>query len=373
MEKTVFDLVPELGRYMRIDDVKAGSRFINIEGEIREPLKENIRAVSMIFKESGFTPFFERTPRSSLSPHLLKVGMFSVRTIKQRTWLNWLLFAVTFLTTTFAGAFIVGANIFENPLMIWQGLPYSLAIILILGSHELGHYLTCRYYKMQATPPFFIPFLPPFGTMGAVIRMGLTPSRRALIRIGASGPIVGFLVAVAVSIIGIATADIGTHTKDVVQFGEPLAFKFLEMILKPELMAGRSVIEFLFKPVAQGGAELKMNPLVTAGWLGFFITALNLLPLSQLDGGHIAYGLLGKRRNIVIFATYALLAGVAFWFRSWNWLVWGVITLAFGFRHPPSEDEITTLGAIDVLIAVAALLILVLTVVPVPITIPPTQ
>lgn len=345
---------------MRIDDVKGSPRFMHVEGEINRPLKENVDAIRSTFKEAGFTPFFERNPGPALSPHLIKVGLFGVRAIKQRAWLNWLLLAVTVLTTTFAGAVLSGADVLANPLELWKGLPFAASLIFILGSHELGHYFTCRRYGVQATPPFFIPFLPPFGTMGAIIRMGLTPNRRALIRIGAAGPIVGFLAAIPVTVIGLMLSQVvpQTASEGMVQFGEPLVFKILGALV------------FGFIP---GTHTVMIHPVALAGWLGFFITALNLLPLSQLDGGHISYGLFGKKRIFITIATYALMAGVAFWFRSWNWLFWGVITVIFGFRHPPSEDEITRLEPVDFIIGIAALLILILTVVPVPIKVLPAK
>ncbi|MBN2379839.1 site-2 protease family protein [candidate division WOR-3 bacterium] len=371
-------LIPRLRDYMFISEVKTGVRFIYIEGELHQPHADNIKAMRAIVKDAGYTPFFENNRESDSAIHKLKIGLFSLRKVRQRFWLNWLLLGITAVTTTVAGAIWFGADIFTNPLLVYKGLPFAGALLLILGSHELGHYLTCRHYKMQATPPFFIPFLPflgwmsagqwivapSFGTMGAIIRMGITPHRRALVRVGAAGPIVGFIVALPVTIVGLALSYYQIpETAAGLMFDEPLIFKGLmwlvDLFRNPEALP-------------QAGEILHIHPIALAGWLGFLVTSLNLLPLSQLDGGHIAYGVLGRRRIWLTIATYALMAAaVIYTLLKYNqpsmWLVWGVITLIIGFRHPPSEDEITPLTRVDAVIAAVALAILVLTVMPVPI------
>lgn len=355
---SVAELISMIQPYMRIGEVKAGVRFIILEGQIYEPQIKNISAIRSIFKESGYTPLFEPNKGSTVDPHRLKIGLFSLKRVRQRPWLNWLLLGITLITTTVGGAMWAGADIFKNPLLIWQGLPYSIALILILGSHELGHYLTCRYYGVPATPPFFIPFLPPFGTMGAVIRMGLTTNRRTLVRVGAAGPIVGFLIAVPVTLVGLMLSEVVPQGSlaGVFQFGESLIFQLLTFVVKGPLGENSTIL---------------IHPIALAGWLGFLVTALNLLPLSQLDGGHIAYGLFGKKRIYLMIPVYALMVAAAFLFKSWNWLVWGVITIIFGLRHPPAADEITPLAPLDIVIAVVSFIILVLTVMPIPLQVIP--
>jgi len=355
---SVDELISRIQPYMRIGEVKSGVRFIILEGQIYEPQTENISAIRSIFKESGYTPLFEPNDGSTVDPHRLKIGLFSLKRLRQRPWLNLLLLAVTLITTTIGGALWADVDIFHNPLLIWKGLPYSIALILILGSHELGHYLTCRHYGVPATLPFFIPFLPPFGTMGAVIRMGLTTNRRTLVRVGAAGPIVGFLIAVPVTIVGLMLSEVVPQGSLVggFQFGSSLIFQLLAFLVKG--------------PVPETSTIL-IHPIALAGWLGFLVTALNLLPLSQLDGGHIAYGLFGKKRIYLMIAVYALMVATAFFFKAWSWLIWALITVIFGFRHPPASDEITPLSAADIVIAVAALIILVLTVMPIPLQIIP--
>lgn len=370
-------LIARIEPYIRVENIQGGLRFLTIDGQIYEPREENISIIRDILKKAGYSPFFERNASSPDAPHRLKIGKFKLRQVRQRTWLNWLMLAVTIVSTTIAGAMLEGVNLLADPLSIWRGLPFSFALLLILGSHELGHYFTCRRYGVQATPPFFIPFIPPFGTMGAVIRMGLTPNRRALVRIGAAGPIVGFLVAIPVTIIGILLSHYAVvpSTEGLMEFGEPLIFQGLQFLIKGsvpsimplELFSLAGIQGFLGGPLP--GLSFMIHPIALAGWLGFLVTALNLLPLSQLDGGHIAYGLFGKRRIYIVIATYAVMAAVSVIFRSWNWLVWGAITLVFGFRHPPAEDEITPLSTGDIIVGIVSLAILILTVMPVPIKI----
>jgi len=372
----ISELVSSLADHMHISDVKAGLRFVTITGEIHEPCNQNINLMRDKVKDEGYTPFFETNTESQDSRHRLKIGLFSLRKVKQRFWLNWLLLGITIVTTTVAGSIWYGADLLSNPLLIYKGLPFAGALLLILGSHELGHYFACRYYKMQATPPFFIPFLPfigwmsgaqwvlapSFGTMGAVIRMGITPNRRALIRVGAAGPIVGFLVAIPVTIFGLALSSYqAPEAAGGLMFSEPLIFKGLMWLVD------------IFRQVKpQTGEILHIHPIALAGWLGYLVTSLNLLPLSQLDGGHIAYGILGKKRIWLAIGTYGLMAAaIAYTFFAYSqpsmWLIWGVLTLILGFKHPPSEDEITPLSRGDIILAVLSLVILVLTVMPVPI------
>ena len=159
------------------------------------------------------------------------------------------------------------------------------------------------------------------------------------------------------SAIGLSFSEMIPQTEleeGMIRLADPLLFSLIQKVVMGDVPATHAVI---------------LHPIGYAGWVGLFVTALNLLPLSQLDGGHITYGLFGKRRIYIVIATYAIMAAVAVIFRSWNWLVWGAITLVFGFRHPPAEDEITPLSAGDIIIGIASLMILVLTVMPVPIKI----
>ncbi len=373
ISETIPEAITKIEKHMRIDTQRFGVRYATLDGQLFEPLQENINAIEQILKPVGITPFFELNKQPLSSPHRLKLALFKIKKVRQRFWLNWLLLGITLVSTTFAGAFWAEADFISNPWDILKGLPFSLSLIIILGAHELGHYLTCRKYGIPATPPFFIPFLPPFGTMGAVIRMGLINNRRSLIRIGAAGPIAGFIIAVAILIIGMVSAEVVPIDSYIAQlkpndsvflFGEPLIYKFFHYI----------VLSFKGKAfLPDTSLMLKMNPLIIAAWIGFLVTSLNLLPLSQFDGGHIAYGIFGKKRIFLMIPVYALMLLAAILLKAWVWLVWGAMSLIFGFRHPPASDEITPLTRLDFVIAVIALIILILSVSPMPLDVVPAK
>jgi len=225
-------------------------------------------------------------------------------------WLNVLLFALT------AGSiYVVG-----GPLM-------AVALLSILVAHEMGHYVICRRYGVDATLPFFIPFpvQMSFGTLGAFIRMrSHIPDRRALMDIGVSGPLAGFFVCLPVLVLGaleakFAPADIDPYG---MRFGEPLLFQWaLHLVRGP----------------TPEGMDVFIGPLGRAAWFGLFVTALNLMPIGQLDGGHMAYALVRERYRWVSRAGLAACL-VLLYFRP-TWLLWTLLLLALGRRHPPTRND----------------------------------
>ena len=278
-----------------------------------------------------------------------------------------LLFAATLLVTTLVGAghyygFQADFAAQLPPLDGWTtyltGLWYSLAILGILGVHEMGHYLACRYYRVDASLPYFLPA--PFlltGTLGAFIRIRQPiPNKRELFDIGIAGPIAGFLVALPVLAIGVSLSR-------VVRI--PEGFQGLELG-EPLLLKAMLWLAFGTPP---DGYSVNLHPTAFAGWFGLLATALNLFPLGQLDGGHIAYAVLGRRSTQVTYATIICLIGLSF--VSSSWIVWTVLTvgmlLAFGPRHPRTYDEDTPLDASRKWLAAFAVLMFVLSFTPAPI------
>lgn len=267
--------------------------------------------------------------------------------------LNLALLIATLGTTLFAGAMMEGADPLSQPLALLKGVPFSASLLLILGCHELGHYFTARAYGVQVSLPYFIPLpLPPIGTMGAIIKMrSPIPSRKVLFDIGIAGPLLGLVVALPVLVLGLILSPVKSMTGVVWQEGNSLAYLFLKWILKGPIPAGSDVI---------------LHPLALAGWLGLFVTALNLLPLSQLDGGHIAYAILGGRFRKVIWLFLGGLV-VLFFVSGWEgWLVWVVLTVALGLRHPPPLDDLTPLDPLRWWLALLALGLLVALLPPLP-------
>jgi membrane-associated protease RseP (regulator of RpoE activity) len=273
----------------------------------------------------------------------------------RRIWLNVLLFALTCVTTLFAGAFWAGGFNEDDPLrLLWSGAPFAATLIGILGTHEMGHYVYARFHRVDTSLPYFIPFLPPFGTMGAVIRMrSMIPSRRALLDIGAAGPLAGLVVAVPLLVYGLTLSEVratafepGGLSVERSPFNL-LLYWFLEGRWAPEggpsaWVKGNSLLYWLLKTAVFGaippGHDVFIHPIALAAWFGLFVTSMNLLPIGQLDGGHIAYALLGRRSEAVGRWSNRLLFIIGFF--SWQgWLVWAVLTRLMGVRHPPVAEE----------------------------------
>ena len=266
------------------------------------------------------------------------------------------LFLATLATTTWAGA----GGLWSDGASIVAGLWYSLPVLTILGAHEFGHYALCRKHNVAATLPFFIPAPPPLltGTFGAVIRIReLFPSRRALFDIGVAGPIAGFVAMVPFLYFGLALS----HVERVPQgpgmtlyFGEPLLLK---------------AFAFMRFGTLAPGYDIFLHPMGFAAWVGMLVTALNLMPFGQLDGGHLVYALIGRRAVFVSMATFGVAIALAIGSLSWiaPAVMMGVMAFAMGFRHPPAIDEDTPLDAGRTLVALGALVIFVVCFIPNPI------
>jgi membrane-associated protease RseP (regulator of RpoE activity) len=264
-----------------------------------------------------------------------------------------LLFVLTIGTTLLVGSINHGGDPFKHPLdLLLLGWPFSLSIILVLGSHELAHFLTARRLGVDATPPYFLPVPHPMtGTMGAFIRINSpVPTKSALVRVGVSGPLVGFLVALPVSFIGLLLSKpVAITGSQGIQLGSPLIFWLFSELLHPRLGSGK---------------DLLLHPVAFAGWLGLFVTALNLLPIGQLDGGHVAYAVFGKRWQKLSWIVIAVLALMSFFWLGWAF--WAVLVVVLGLRHPPPLDDLTPLSKADWRLVAAAVLIMVLTFTPAP-------
>jgi len=278
---------------------------------------------------------------------------------RDRYWLHILLFALTLVTTTFVGArlafdfdesispmsrddFEAFARLFREPGLLIHGLPYSLTLLLILIAHEMGHYVACRFYGVNASLPYFIPFPIPIGTMGAFIRIR-SPilTRAALFDIGVAGPLAGFLFALPAFAIGVAESKI---LPDVVSqgdliFGSPLLQQALEFLVFPGTPAN----------------DIYLHPIARAAWVGVLATALNLLPIGQLDGGHILYAFFSRHHKLLsrLFVAALIPLGIEY---SRSWLVWAALILFFGMRHPVIHDR-SQLGTNRILLGVLALVI----------------
>lgn len=279
---------------------------------------------------------------------------------RRRTWLHVLLFAVTFATTTAAGAWQAGVDLLSEPAGLMSGLPFSVTLMSILLVHEMGHYLTSRYHGVKATLPFFIPGPSFIGTFGAFIKMqSQMPDRRSLFDIGAAGPLAGLALSVPAVIFGLhlsAVETIPSSASDIA-VGSSLLFGFL--------------VRLAFGSFPEAGFTL--HPVAAAGWVGLLVTALNLLPAGQLDGGHVTYALFGRRYIWISRLTVVTILTLGI-MRLWDgWLVWGALLLFMGMRHPPPLDPETPLDPIRKFIGWFLLATLALTFTPVPFSPPDSE
>lgn len=254
-----------------------------------------------------------------------------------RPWLHWLLFGLTVLTTTWAGAAHQGINLLSEPERFTIGLPYSLGLLAILGVHELGHYFTARRHGMDVTPPFFIPVPFALGTFGAFIKMkSPAENRRALFDVAVAGPLAGLVVAIPALLIGLHSSTIlpAVAAPAATFFGGTSVGSSLLFALLAKLSLG-DALEF--------GHVLRLSPLAFAGWLGLIVTALNLLPIGQLDGGHTARAMFGQRigGTISSIAMWTLLLLALF---VWPALMmWAIIVFFIAGRGTPPLNDVTPL------------------------------
>ncbi len=332
----------------------------------------------------------------SISPLIHSRDIFVKRRSAAPSTREWILhsalFLLTFITTTFAGIVIASPEInvpppaasgllgyvlyipeyylrivssllsfaVLNPRVLTAGLIFSAALLLILTAHEMGHYLTCRYYGVSATLPFFIPAPPLFlaGTFGAFIKMkSPIPSRRALFDIGLAGPLAGFVTLLPIAWAGMLTlrAAPPQGSGDAIIFNDPLLFHMIAKVTGANL------------------ADALPNPFYMAAWIGLLVTSLNLMPVGQLDGGHGTFALFGPRAHKLIgrvaFITMALIAVLGFiWHRSPSGFLYAVLlAIMLKVRHP-SPDEMEPLGTARLVVAIITLIVFALSFYPFPIT-----
>lgn len=271
------------------------------------------------------------------------------------------LFCLTVFTTLWAGAYqaysgMVGGPVdflLAHPDRLWKGLPFAGTLLFILVTHEFGHYLLSKIHRVPASLPLFIPGPPHFiGTFGAIIRMrGPILNRRALFDIGVAGPLAGFVVAVVALIIGLRFSEVVDRTATFgLQLGEPLLLQFLSWIVIGPLPPQADVV---------------LHPVAFAAWFGLFVTSLNLIPIGQLDGGHVAYALWGARQRTMAFAIVPVL--IVLGFVGWpGWFVWAFMAGLWGLGHPPIRNPNLPLGTARIIVGWLALAVFVLTFAPIP-------
>ena len=271
------------------------------------------------------------------------------------------LFIATIFTTLWAGAYQpqpIGKPgpvdfLLSSPESLWSGVPFAVTLLIILVTHECGHYMLSRIHGVPASLPLFIPGLPYLiGTFGAIIRLhGPIMNRRALFDIGVSGPLAGFIAAVVALVIGLNLSTVVERTATYgMHFGEPLLFQVMTWLVIGPL------------PPQAG---IAVHPIGFAAWFGLFVTSLNLLPIGQLDGGHVAYALWGRHQRTMAFVIMPIL--IVLGYVGWpGWWLWAFMAGLWGFGHPPVHDLHVPLGRGRIVVGWIALAVFIVTFAPVP-------
>ncbi len=316
MDENLYNLIY---KYFNVYEVRREEDEVIFLGEPLAEVEEIYRGLFFEFAKRGY----EISIRRSLGE--FETTVKRMREKKEKKGLNLILFIATVFTTMFAGVLLYGINPFEHPLEIYKGIPYTIAIMGVLGTHEMGHYLMSRRKKVNTSLPFFIPFLPPLGTLGAVISMrGAMPDRRSLFDISVAGPFVGLILSIIVAFIGLSLPSPDIPQSAGFKLGIPPLFRIISYFTS-----------------YSGGI---INPIAFAGWVGMLATFINLLPVGQLDGGHIARAMIGRYHKLVSTIVPILLIMVGIFMTYFlhvndggTWIFWGFLTWFFsmlGSSHP---------------------------------------
>lgn len=300
------------------------------------------------FEQLGFTPVI----RADHSQTALIAIPVVFDPAPSRWIVNLVLFVLTIFSTLFVGAISEPNFVWPE---IWRGWPFSLSILLILGAHELGHYFAARYHKVAVTLPYFIPIPTIIGTMGAFIQLKApVKNRRALLDIGAAGPLAGLVFAVPILFIGLLTSPVGPLPPA----GYTLEGNSILYALAKIIVFGR------FLPA--GGVDVQLNQVAWAGWAGLFVTGLNLIPIGQLDGGHVAYVLFANKARRLYWPLIGGLVLLAVLTQTWSWTLWIFLLFIFGRVYAEPLDDVTPLDPRRRVVAIVALVLFLLVFVPIP-------
>jgi len=370
-----------LGIPQQPDVIRLRGRLLAASHQAYPQIANRLRAMN-------YTAVLRQEPGSDQDVLLVSPGVLPQES-GTRPWLNLLLFVLTILSTLFVGAtwsdqIPPGADTVWILTHLWVGWPFALSLMLILTGHELGHYFAGRFYRVPVSLPYFIPLpLPPLGTMGAVILMkGRSINRRQMLTVGLAGPLAGFVLAVPILLLGLNLSTVQPMTAPepgtmVFLEGNSLLYLLLKFTVFGQILPGSGGLASLPVALDQIGAALFgtfpidrgydvfVHPVALAGWAGLLVTGLNLLPVGQLDGGHILYSLIGQRAKMLTWPVIGLLLVMGFFLWS-GWYVWAALLFLFGRTHPEPLDDVTRLDARRKVLAVVMLVIFVLIFTPLP-------
>lgn len=309
------------------------------------------------YERRGYTPMIREE-----SEGLSLIGLPIVfQPDDSQKWINLVLLIVTILSTLFVGA-LYEAQTTAEIWQIWRGWPFALSIMAILGAHEMGHYVAARHHNVPVTLPYFIPMpLSAIGTLGAFIRLKApVNNRRALLDVGAAGPLAGLVVALPVLLYGLWTSTLITLPPDALLEGNSILYLLAKYAVFGQILPGN-------------GIDVQLNQVAWAGWVGLLVTGINLIPLGQLDGGHIAFTLFGEKAKLLFWPVigalllitgYSFLAGRP----AFTWLLWVGLLALMGRTYAEPLDNVTPLDPRRKAVAIGTLLLFILVFVPLPLT-----
>ncbi len=351
-----------------------------LRGRLLRPSHEFFATWVAKLRTLGYTPLLRRDGEEDPNRAVLHLMAGVPPKAHPRAWINGVLFLLTVASTLFTGSLYgpVAAELTSvwdlfRPANLLQGWPFSATLLSILAAHEFGHYFMARYHRVAVTLPYFIPMPFGFGTLGAFIQLKEPIlDRRKLFDIGIAGPLAGLIIAIPLLFVGLSTSPVDVPPAGVLiqREGNSLLYFYAKLAVFGKALPN---------PIT--GEDVFMNQVTFAAWIGLLVTALNLLPVGQLDGGHTVYALFGRSARYINIATLVVMALLAVAgleplqaivpalaeFGFPGWFVWlGLILFVLGPYHPPALDDITELDANRRLLGYLVILIFVVTFVPVP-------
>jgi len=387
-----------VSKILRIEDVTLGNPqewIVRYRGTfLNEDTIASYDQLAAAVRAYDLVPLFR--PGDDNKPIILLAPAPKVPKVSPRITVNIVLFILTIISAMVTGAEAPAVGtagaIFHA---ILSGWPFALSMMGILFAHEMGHYIACRYYKVPATLPFFIPapFLSPFGTLGAFIAMrGVPKNKRILFDVGVAGPLAGLVIAIPVLLYGLSISKLGpvgasaAGTSGVLE-GNSLFYLFSKYLIfgkllpEPATMHGLSPalywLQYFFTghPIPFGGLDVQISGVAWAGWGGLLVTALNLMPLGTLDGGHVVYGLFGERARkifpfmiglLLTFSVLPVLLTFSLAAFNFNWLLWVAILYWLGNVRAQPLDDISPLDPKRRALGFFVLIMFILLLTPVP-------
>lgn len=348
-EERIQEIQSIIGPAFALDDRSRLRKTLFFRTPMEQISEEELRVVLHELIKRGFIPRIYRADPE----YILSVSLMPAYRMKSKIWLHLGLFVLTIFSTMMAGATLLQKDYFSNFRNILYGWKYSMALLCILTAHEFGHYFAARFHRVIATLPYYIPLPLPgfhFGTLGAFIRMrSPIQDRKGLLDVGAAGPISGFIFSLLFLAIGYHQLP---DLQGIIAYVETMhPWEMKEGGIN--IVLGKSLLFAFFNDILSDG-RLPMNeiyhfPYLFAGWIGLLVTAINLMPIGQLDGGHILYALVGRYARWVGIAAFSLLLilNVILILRyfSFVWVAWVILVfIIIGFRHPPTLNDNVEIG-----------------------------